>query len=174
MRNTAKRTDAPRAHEGGEEKCPPGQIFPVCPGVARSGRRQGAQHPLAKAARASGETGPTAMRHEAAEEGTKDRTEASRNARMAVGPASSDARAGEFRRQARSGRRMRKRVEARAASWNPKRLTGRSPGGLWVPFRVPTSSIGWRLLALVICRRNMFFLCPFLLDFLLVILLLKQ
>ena len=152
----------------------PRPIFPVCPDAARSGRRQGAKHPLAKAARASGETGPTAMRHEAAEEGTKDRTEASRNGRKAVGPASSDARAGEFRRQARSGRRMRKRVEARAASWNPKRLTGRSPGGLWVSFRTPTSSIGWRLLALVICRKNMFFLCPVLLVFLLFSLLLKQ
>ena len=152
----------------------PRPIFPVCPDAARSGRRQGAKHPLAKAARASGEAGPTALRHEAAEEETKSRTEASRNGRKAVGPASSDARAGEFRRQARSGRRMRKRVEARAASWNPKRLTGRSPGGLWVSFRTPTSSIGWRILALVICRKNMFFLYPVLLVFLLFSLLLKQ
>ena len=152
----------------------PRPIFPVCPDAARSGRRQGAQHPLAKAARASGETGPTWIRDVAVEKGTKDRNETSRNCRMQVGPASSDARAGEFRRQARSGRRMRKRVEARAASWNPKRLTGRSPAGLWVSFRTPTSSIGWRLLALVICRKNMFFLCPVLLVFLLFSLLLKQ
>lgn len=160
MRKTAKRTDAPRAHEGGEEKWPPGQIFPVCPGVARSGRRQGAQHPLAKAARASGETGPTAMRHEAAEVGTKDRTDASRNARMAVGPASSDARAGEFCRLARSGRMRQKRVEARAASRNPERQTGRSPGGLWVPARAATSPTGWRPLKPLICRKSMPFSMP--------------
>ena len=83
----------------------PRPIFPVCPDAARSGRRQGAQHPLAKAARASGETGPTWIRDVAVEKGTKDRNETSRNCRMQVGPALPGAHAGEFSRQARSGRR---------------------------------------------------------------------
>ena len=120
-------TDATRAHEGGEEKWPPGQIFPVCPGEARSGRNQGAKHPAAPLACASGETGPTWIRDVAVEKGTKDRNETSRNCRMQVGPALPGAHAGEFSRQARPGRRGGKRVEARAASRNPESLTGRSP-----------------------------------------------
>ena len=70
-------TDAIRAHEGGEGKWPPGQIFPFCPGAARSGRNQGAKHQSAPLACASGETGPTWFRAEAAEGGTKSRTDAS-------------------------------------------------------------------------------------------------
>ena len=105
----------------------PGQIFPVCPGEARSGRNQGAKHPAATLACASGETGPTWIRDVAVEKGTKDRNETSRNCRMQVGPALPGAHAGEFSRQARSGRRGGKRVEARAASRNPESLTGRSP-----------------------------------------------
>ena len=57
----------------------PRPIFPVCPDAARSGRRQGAQHPLAKAARASGETGPTWIRDVAVKKGTRHRNETSRN-----------------------------------------------------------------------------------------------
>nr|AVH81853.1 hypothetical protein [Pseudomonas sp. Lz4W] len=54
---------------------------------------------------ASGETGPTWIRDVAVEKGTKDRNETSRNCRMQVGPALPGAHAGEFSRQARSGRR---------------------------------------------------------------------
>ena len=121
-------TDASRAHEGGEEKWPPGQIFPVCPGEARSGRNQGAKHPAAPLACASGETGPTWIRDVAVEKGTKDRNETSRNCRMQVGPALPGAHAGEFSRQARPGRRGGKRVADRAAIQNPEGLPGRSPG----------------------------------------------
>ena len=102
--------------------------FPFCPGAARPGRNQGAKHPAAPLACASGETGPTWFRAEAAEGGTESRADASRSLRKRVGPALPGAHAGEFSRQARPGRRGGKRVEARAASRNPESLTGRSPG----------------------------------------------
>ena len=115
----------------------PRPIFPVCPDAARSGRRQGAQHPLAKAARASGETGPTWIRDVAVEKGTKDRNETSRNWRMLVGPALPGAHAGEFSRQARPGRGGGKRVLNRAAIQNPESLPGRSPGRFGRPTGPP-------------------------------------
>ena len=102
--------------------------FPFCPGAARPGRNQGAKHPAAPLACASGETGPTWFRAEAAEGGTESRADASRSLRKRVGPALPGAHAGEFSRQARPGRRGGKRVEARAASRNPESLPGRSPG----------------------------------------------
>lgn len=131
-RITAEQT-SPEPTRGGEEKWPPGQIFPFCPGAARPGRNQGAQHPAAPLACASGETGPTWIRDEAVEKGTPDRNETSRNSRMQVGPALPGAHAGEFSRQARPGCRGGKRVEARAASRNPESLRGAPPEGLGVP-----------------------------------------
>ena len=102
--------------------------FPFCPGAARPGRNQGAKHPAAPLACASGETGPTWFRAEAAEGGTKSRADASRSLRKRVGPALPGAHAGEFSRQARPGRRGGKRVANRAAIQNPEGLPGRSPG----------------------------------------------
>ena len=135
-------TDAPRAHEGSEEKWPPGRIFLFCPGAARPGRNQGAKHQAAPLACASGETGPTCFRAEAAEGGTKSRTDASQSLRKQVGPALPGAHAGEFSRQARPGRRGGKRVEARAASRNPQGLTGRSPGRFGRPVGRPRHTEG--------------------------------
>ena len=61
---------------------------------------------------------------------------------MQVGPALPGAHAGEFSRQARSGRRGEKRVEARAASRNPESLTGRSPGRFGRPVGRPRLTVG--------------------------------
>ena len=149
----------------------PRPIFPVCPDAARSGRRQGAQHPLAKAARASGETGPTWIRDVAVEKGTKDRNETSRNCRMQVGPALPGAHAGEFSRQARPGGGGGKRVEARAASRNPESLTGRSPGRFGRPVGRPRQTVGMACC----CSAFVFdYLCGVLLVVLLLRLLLRQ
>ena len=164
-------TDAIRAHEGGEGKWPPGRIFPFCPGAARSGRNQGAKHQAAPLACASGETGPTWFRAEAAEGGTESRADASRSLRKRVGPALPGAHAGEFPRQALSGRRGGKRVEARAASRNPESLTGRSPGRFGRPVGRPRQTVGMACC----CSAFVFdYLCGVLLVVLLLRLLLRQ
>ena len=140
-RKTAGQT-SPEPTRGVRKNGPQAKIFPFCPGAARPGRNQGAKHQAAPLACASGETGPTWIRDEAVEKGTEDRNETSRNSRMQVGPALPGAHAGEFSRQARSGRRGGKRVEARAASRNPEGLTGRSPGRFGRPVGRPRQTEG--------------------------------
>ena len=111
--------------------------FSVLPCFARPGRKQGAKHQAAPLACASGETGPTWFRAEAAEGGTESRADASRSLRKRVGPALPGAHAGEFSRQARPGRGGGKRVLNRAAIQNPESLPGRSPGRFGRPTGPP-------------------------------------
>ena len=145
--------------------------FPFCPGAARPGRNQGAQHPAAPLACASGETGPPWIRDEAVEKGITDRNETSRNSRMQGGPALPGAHAGEFSRQARPGGGGGKRVEARAASQNPESLTGRSPGRFGRPVGRPRQTVGMACC----CSAFVFdYLCGVLLVVLLLRLLLRQ